>query len=421
MSFFAPRQKMSDSQRKERESVTRQPRIFASWNVNSMGSRLKTEADRESLMAWIKEEAPDVLTLQEIKHAAASISRRGEMANKTAVQMDYCGLFSKFKNDLNADRAGKGYDVFLTLKKDGGAAGQAILIRKDVQMPKLSYSFDDSAQDQEKEKVHEDDGRIIVAAFTSLTVLSTYSPNNGGDAACFARRAQWDSGVKDYLTRLIASDRQCVWMGDLNSCTDEHDVSGDPNWWMKHKMGSGRDQEKGSGNEGQAGFTANERSRFNNILKVTGLKDPYRTLHGNPDKDNKDTGKGPFYTWRGSKGEMPGYARYEGKGMRIDYTLVTPALMDYVERAEITGRLDDRMDPVGFFGSDHCPVVLGLRDTVGGGMCKGEALEAANAACKRGRDGDGDGDGDGDEHTKGTIGQLPPSKKVASVMDIMNC
>ena len=415
MSFFTPRVKMSDSKRKARERVARQPRTFASWNVNSMGSRLKTQADREGLMAWIKEEAPDVLTLQEIKHAAAACSRRGEMANKTPVQTEYIGLFSKFKNDLNADRAGKGYDVFLTLKADGGAAGQAILIRKDVQMPKLYYCFD--CFPQETEKVYEDSGRIIVAAFTSLTVLSTYSPNNGGDAASFARRAKWDTEAKDYVARLIKDGRQCVWMGDLNACTDEHDVSGKPEWWMKHKMGKGTDQEKGSGNEGQAGFTANERARFKNTLAVTGLVDPYRMLHGNPDKGNADTDTGPFYTWRGTKGEIAGVARYEGKGMRIDYTLVTPALMQRVERADITGRLDSRtLNPVGFFGSDHCPVILGFREDLGGDGRTGEGSEAARAACKR----DGDGDGDGEEDGKYTKGPTSSKKKAKSVMDVLS-
>ena len=50
-------------------------------------------------------------------------------------------------------------------------------------------------------------------------------------------------------------------------------------------------------------------------------------------------------------------ARYYGKGMRIDYTLVDKRLVANVKRSEILGRGKDRH---GFLGSDHCPILITL-------------------------------------------------------------
>src|SRR5690606_23097252 len=78
--------------------------------------------------------------------------------------------------------------------------------------------------------------------------------------------------------------------------------------------------------------------------------DAYRMLH--PEPSDRD------YTWRGTAPTNMPTARYYGKGMRIDYVIVSSQLKDRVEAVEICGYGRDRE---GFMGSDHCPVLLRLR------------------------------------------------------------
>lgn len=49
------------------------------------------------------------------------------------------------------------------------------------------------------------------------------------------------------------------------------------------------------------------------------------------------------------------------QGMRIDYFLVTKGLADQVSEVKVFGRGKDRQ---GFMGSDHCPVLLRLKESV---------------------------------------------------------
>ena len=66
-----------------------------------------------------------------------------------------------------------------------------------------------------------------------------------------------------------------------------------------------------------------------------------------------------LFTWRGTQAVQQSVARYEGKAQRLDYHLVSEELMPRVERCEILGHGVER---AGFLGSDHCPVLLVLRD-----------------------------------------------------------
>ena len=105
------------------------------------------------------------------------------------------------------------------------------------------------------------------------------------------------------------------------------------------------------------------------------------------------------WTWRGAAGlSVPSAGRYYGRGMRIDYTLVSASLVPRVVRAEILGSGFDRH---GFLGSDHCPVLLELRE-------EGESAGGETAVGTRKREAGG-GAGEGSENKRAkpsTNGQL---------------
>ena len=91
-----------------------------------------------------------------------------------------------------------------------------------------------------------------------------------------------------------------------------------------------------SSNRRNAGFTDEERGKFNELLSA-GFIDSWRML-------NPDTVKYSWWSYRFQ-------ARQRNAGWRIDYFLVSDSLKDTVTGAEIHNEI---------LGSDHCPVELDL-------------------------------------------------------------
>merc|ERR1712008_426531 len=95
-----------------------------------------------------------------------------------------------------------------------------------------------------------------------------------------------------------------------------------------------------------------ERELFRQILSKAKLVDTYRFLHPT---ESPPPAESPSYTWRGHPPVHGSFARYHGRGMRIDHALVSETLMSRVEASEILGHGSER---VGFLGSDHAPIKL---------------------------------------------------------------
>ncbi len=196
---------------------------------------------------------------------------------------------------------------------------------------------------------------------------------------------------------------------------------------------------------GQPGYAPIERQRFGQILGEGRLVDAYRRLH--PERSDND------WTWRGCG---PEHARYWAKGtyvvtwfvmlsvclsvqvalrpllsrptgatnahahtgMRIDYTLVSQALLEpphslRIKRAEILGHGVHR---AGFFGSDHCPILLELERVRPAPGAAPAAAAAAAVALAAGTTeakaavavgGDGGATADGEEKEKGKGKEAP--------------
>jgi exodeoxyribonuclease-3 len=89
-------------------------------------------------------------------------------------------------------------------------------------------------------------------------------------------------------------------------------------------------------NEGQHGFTLEEREGFHNFV-ASGFVDTFRLFH---------QGKG-FYTWWSYFAN----ARAHNVGWRLDYFLVSESLCPLVKEAFILPEV---------MGSDHCPVGIVL-------------------------------------------------------------
>lgn len=249
---------------------------------------------------------------------------------------------------------------------------------------------------------HHPEGRFQFFCFPHCDLMQTYNPNNGKDEKGFQRRRDWDRDMKEFLqhrqlvlNKANQADRPLLWCGDMNVAKDYRDgthweerttqnsdgetVSTIYEWWRDETQcfskGQAKDLDPNRSPDdcGIASFTTNERRRFAEILQQGDLSDVWRELHADENEETVDDAKyktkwdRPCYTWRGHLGKAgnPYASKYQGKGQRIDYFLLSPSRLtsQMVDKCEILGYGEMREGL--FCGSDHCPSILKLKRPLG--------------------------------------------------------
>jgi exodeoxyribonuclease-3 len=164
-----------------------------------------------------------------------------------------------------------------------------------------------------------DEGRVIAAEFDDFYVVTAYTPNAKEDLTRIPLREKWDAAVTAYCADL-QKKKPVIYCGDMNVAHTEDDLANP------------------KPNIGKKGFTAEERTGFDNWL-AAGFFDTFRQFK---------QGNG-FYTWWSHFAN----ARARNVGWRIDYFLISNSLKDQLVQAEIHPEM---------MGSDHCPVSITLKD-----------------------------------------------------------
>lgn len=200
-----------------------------------------------------------------------------------------------------------GYESYWNYADKKGYSGTAIYTR----VKPLSVTMD-MGIDQ-----HDHEGRVIAAEYEKFYLVCVYVPNSQDELKRLDYRMQWEDVFRAYVTAL-AEKKSVVICGDLNVAHEEIDLKNP------------------SSNRRNAGFTDEERGKFNELLSA-GFIDSWRML-------NPDTVKYSWWSYRFQ-------ARQRNAGWRIDYFLVSDSLRDSVTGAEIHNEI---------LGSDHCPVELDL-------------------------------------------------------------
>ena len=149
--------------------------------------------------------------------------------------------------------------------------------------------------------------------------MTAYVPNSQDGLRRLDYRQQWDKDLRAYLKEL-ETRKPVVLCGDLNVAHREIDLKNPKS------------------NRKNAGFTAEEREGFQQLLEA-GFVDTFR--HFYPDQTD-------IYSWWSYRFR----AREKNAGWRIDYFVVSEALRPLLESAAIHTEI---------FGSDHCPVEVVLR------------------------------------------------------------
>ena len=198
-----------------------------------------------------------------------------------------------------------GYESYWNYADKKGYSGTAIYTR----VKPLSVTMD-MGIDQ-----HDHEGRVIAAEYEKFYLVCVYVPNSQDELKRLDYRMQWEDDFRAYVTAL-AEKKSVVICGDLNVAHEEIDLKNP------------------SSNRRNAGFTDEERGKFNELLSA-GFIDSWRML-------NPDTVKYSWWSYRFQ-------ARQRNAGWRIDYFLVSSRFVDRVKSASILSDV---------FGSDHCPVMI---------------------------------------------------------------
>nr|QDO16266.1 DNA-(apurinic or apyrimidinic site) lyase [Lingulodinium polyedra] len=353
----------------------RDPKRIITWNANGFMTRVTSQQDLAAFQALVREHDPDVVCLQEARVKAhcsnpkAKVSSQDLRDRSRPLDSEFQGPLKKALEAPPLDA----YKVFWSLA-NGRAAGTALFVhgRLGAVEGTLASSLDAAlagcggAGAGRKLDGHHPEGRLQYARFASLDLMNTYVPNNGWTAERHAERRGWDEAMDAFLrSRGEATQRPLLWCGDLNvahtpaDSTDEEAFRNE--WDRDSKRFATREaynEATPPENRGIPGFSDGERERFSRLFTAGGLFDAWRRLHrvGETPPEPGDAA----FTWRGTPAVQSRFrARYEGMGQRLDYFLLSEALAPRLARCEILGRGAGRE---GFLGSDHCPVLLELRE-----------------------------------------------------------
>ena len=232
--------------------------------------------------------------------------------------------FYEFVNDTNPD--------ILCIQETKMQEGQA-----DVELPeyhkywcsaeKKGYSGTLTLSKEEPLNVtcnmgvdkHDHEGRIVNCEYPGFYLVNVYVPNSQNELARLDYRMEWEDDFLKYIKEL-EKNKPVIICGDMNVAHKEIDLKNPAT------------------NRRNAGFTDEEREKMS-LLQDSGLTDTFRFFY--PEQEGA-------YSWWSYRGN----ARANNTGWRIDYFLVSKALEDRLESADI---LTD------VYGSDHCPVVLEIK------------------------------------------------------------
>lgn len=244
---------------------------YISWNVNG----LRACVSKGTFVEFIEKEQPDAIGLQETK------------LQEGQIELDL-----------------PGYHQYWNYAEKKGYSGTAIFTKEEP----ISVSYGLGIEE------HDHEGRVITLEYPDYYLITVYVPNAKEDLSRLEYRCHWEDDFLKYIKKL-EEKKPVIYCGDLNVAHKEIDLKNPKT------------------NRGHAGFTDEERSKFDAVLNAD-MIDTYR--HFYPDKEGA-------YSWWSYRF----HAREKNAGWRIDYFVTSACLKD---------RLKDAMIYPEVMGSDHCPV-----------------------------------------------------------------
>jgi exodeoxyribonuclease-3 len=205
------------------------------------------------------------------------------------------------------------YNTHLFPAEKKGYAGTALFIKKKYS-PIITLGINSKKFDCE--------GRLIVAEFDSLILMNGYFPNGQRDHGRVDFKLDFSRRVlKKALKLKSEKKKEIIITGDLNTAHKEIDLKNP------------------KANANTTGFLPREREFIDELIN-NGFIDVFRYFY--PDKADQ-------YTWWTYRLQC----RKKNIGWRLDYFFVSSGLMP---------RILSMQHQTEVMGSDHCPVLLELRE-----------------------------------------------------------
>lgn len=243
---------------------------IVSQNVNGLRARIAQGFNKA-----IEEMNPDIICLQEVR------------ANEKQLPKDFLSE----------------YNHYHSIHQKAGYAGSSIFVKKEAPAPINFWCDYDGGVES---------GRVCILEFEDFILISSYSPNSGGELEKLDRRIEWENGLTKYMKNQI---KPIILCGDLNVAPEKKDA----------------------GIYCLPGCSPEEREAFREKLDL-GMVDVFRYF--NPTKID--------YTWFSNRSKV------KIKGLRLDEFLISKKLMEKV----ISFRHIHEANLVN--GSDHIPIELNI-------------------------------------------------------------
>ncbi len=200
----------------------------------------------------------------------------------------------------------KEHTMFTNSAVKKGYSGTTVISK----IPVEGNSFDMGVPEFDQE------GRIICTEYEAFYLVNVYVPNSGQKLDRLDYRQTWDSGFLKYVMNL-EQNKPVIVCGDFNVAHRPIDLKNDKANYNK-----------------TAGYIQVEIDGMDNFIDA-GYIDTYRHLHPNKEA----------YTYWSYRFK----ARERNTGWRIDYFLISKALLPSLQEVEILSDI---------YGSDHCPIAL---------------------------------------------------------------
>ncbi len=180
---------------------------ISTWNVDGLRAWIKKNG-----LDFLKYEQPDILCLQEIKCSEDKLPNEMKVV-RFQIMLDLNNLICF--QDLKDYK----HQYYMPAKKEG-YSGVALLSK--IKPLDVTLGFKD-AEDSDKAKEHDDEGRLITAEFDKFFLVTTYVPNAGRGLVTLPKRMEWDPILRAHLKKLD-KDKPVILCGDLNVAHKEIDL-----------------------------------------------------------------------------------------------------------------------------------------------------------------------------------------------------
>lgn len=204
----------------------------------------------------------------------------------------------------------EGFEQYWNYAAKKGYSGTAVFTK--IKPISVTYGVGDKSEEAE--------GRILTLEYEQFFLVNVYTPNAKRDLTRLPYRLEWEDEMRSYLKRLDQI-KPVIMCGDLNVAHEDIDLK------------------NAKTNRGNSGFTIEERGKMTTLLQE-GFIDTFRYFY--PDTEGA-------YTWWSYMSKV----RERNIGWRIDY---------FIASNRLTNKLKDSYIHPQTLGSDHCPIILELKD-----------------------------------------------------------